>query len=152
MAEPKDDKGREPVRVVDRRNFTSEGERRRPDHVPDETAATPLTPLTEIHEPPPAARRAAAPAHDPVVSAHFQNLVVNLARQAAANLGAARHPLSGQIEIDLEGAQQMIDLLQALREKTQGNLTAEESELLEGLVGDLQMQYVQVRSKSGGRP
>jgi hypothetical protein len=46
----------------------------------------------------------------------------------------------------------MIDLLQALREKTQGNLTAEESELLEGLVGDLQMQYVQVRSKSGGRP
>jgi hypothetical protein len=87
-----------------------------------------------------------------VVSAHFQNLVVNLARQAAANLGAARHPLSGQIEIDLEGAQQMIDLLQALREKTQGNLTAEESELLEGLVGDLQMQYVQVRSKSGGRP
>jgi hypothetical protein len=60
--------------------------------------------------------------------------------------------LSGQIEIDLEGAQQMIDLLQALRDKTQGNLTAEESELLEGLVGDLQMQYVAVRSKSGGRP
>lgn len=149
MAEPKDDKGREQVRVVDRRSFTPEGERRQPDHPPEETAATPLPPRPEA---PAAPRRATAPAHDPVVSAHFQNLVVNLARQAAANLGASRHPLSGQIEVDLEGAQQMIDLLQALREKTQGNLTAEESELLEGLVGDLQMQYVAVRSKSGGRP
>jgi len=87
-----------------------------------------------------------------VVSAHFQNLVVNLARQAAANLGASRHPLSGQIEIDLEGAQQMIDLLQALRAKTIGNLTADEQDLLEGLIGDLQMQYVAVRSKGGKRP
>ena len=151
MAEPKDEKGREPVRVVDRRNFTSEGERRQPDHPPDDTAVPPLPPLPPRPEQA-TPRRGATPAHDPVVSAHFQNLVVNLARQAAANLGASRHPLSGQIEVDLEGAQQMIDLLQALRDKTQGNLTAEESELLEGLVGDLQMQYVAVRSKSGGRP
>ena len=92
------------------------------------------------------------PDHDPVSSAHFQNLVVNLARQAAANLGAARHPLTGQIEVDLEGAQQMIELLQSLRQKTQGNLTADETDLLEGLIGDLQMQYVAVRSKSPGRP
>jgi hypothetical protein len=151
MAEPKDEKGRETVRVVDRRNFTSEGERRQPDHAPDDAAASPL-PAPERPQAPPAARRGAAPAPDPVASALFQNLVVNLARQAAANLGASRHPLSGQIEVDLEGAQQMIDILQALRDKTQGNLTAEESELLEGLIGDLQMQYVQVRSKSGGRP
>jgi hypothetical protein len=137
------------VRVVDRRQFTPEGERRQPDHPRDEMIAPPLPPRPEQAPP---RRAAASPAQDPVVSAHFQNLVVNLARQAAANLGASRHPLSGQIEIDLEGAQQMIDLLQALRDKTQGNLTAEESELLEGLVGDLQMQYVAVRSKSGGRP
>jgi hypothetical protein len=87
-----------------------------------------------------------------VASAHFQNLVVNLARQAAANLGSARHPLSGQFEVDLEGAQQMIDLLQALREKTRSNLTAEEKELLEGLIGDLQMQFVAVRSKASRKP
>jgi uncharacterized protein DUF1844 len=145
----------EPVRVVDRRGFTAEGERRQPD-VPHEEHphAAPLPP-------PPAARAATAeparpaapePAHDPASSAHFQNLVVNLARQAAANLGAARHPLTGQIEVDLEGAQQMIDLLQSLRQKTQGNLTADESDLLEGLIGDLQMQYVAVRSKTPGRP
>jgi hypothetical protein len=150
----------EPVRVIDRRTFTPEGEPRKPDHpaeeavatlgvVPPAAAAPAATPAAPTHAEP-AGRT--GPAADPVVSAHFQNLVVNLARQAAANLGASRHPLSGQIEIDLEGAQQMIDLLQALRAKTTGNLTADEQELVEGLIGDLQMQYVAVRSKAGGRP
>jgi hypothetical protein len=150
----------EPVRVIDRRTFTSEGEPRQPDHPAEEAAPTlgaappaaaapTATPAAPTHADP---AGPTGPAADPVVSAHFQNLVVNLARQAAANLGASRHPLSGQIEIDLEGAQQMIDLLQALRAKTIGNLTADEQELLEGLIGDLQMQYVAVRSKAGGRP
>jgi hypothetical protein len=149
----------EPVRVIDRRTFTPEGEPRQPDH-PAEEAAPTLTvdpaAAASAAAPAPAPSKApsgpAGPAVDPVVSAHFQNLVVNLARQAAANLGASRHPLSGQIEVDLEGAQQMIDLLQALRVKTIGNLTADEQELIEGLIGDLQMQYVAVRSKAGGRP
>ena len=145
----------EPVRVIDRRTFTPAGEPREPDHPSEESAPTlpvnPPAPAAASASPSPAAGPA-GPAADPVVSAHFQNLVVNLARQAAANLGASRHPLSGQIEIDLEGAQQMIDLLQALRAKTTGNLTADEQELLEGLIGDLQMQYVAVRSKAGGRP
>jgi hypothetical protein len=148
----------EPVRVIDRRTFTPAGEPREPDHASEEAATLPVNPAPAASpSPPPASGPSPAPgpigpAADPVVSAHFQNLVVNLARQAAANLGASRHPLSGQIEIDLEGAQQMIDLLQALRAKTMGNLTAEETELLEGLIGDLQMQYVAVRSKAGGRP
>jgi hypothetical protein len=146
----------EPVRVIDRRTFTPAGEPRQPDH-PAEEPAPPLhvDPAAAVVPPAPAPAAPAAPvgpAADPVVSAHFQNLVVNLARQAAANLGASRHPLSGQIEVDLEGAQQMIDLLQALRAKTAGNLTADEQDLLEGLIGDLQMQYVAVRSKAGGRP
>jgi len=147
----------EPVRVVDRRAFTSEGERR--SEVPHEEPAQAMpAPLPAPAPPPrdatagPVGGPAPKPGHDPASSAHFQNLVVNLARQAAANLGAARHPLTGQIEVDLEGAQQMIELLQSLRQKTQGNLTADETDLLEGLIGDLQMQYVAVRSKSPGRP
>jgi Domain of unknown function (DUF1844) len=136
----------DPVRVIDRRSFTAEGERRDP-HLRDEPApAAPPSPIASAAPPP------REPHHDPVASAHFQNLVVNLARQAAANLGSARHPLSGQIEVDLEGAQQMIDLLQALRDKTRNNLTAEEKELLEGLIGDLQMQFVAVRSKASRKP
>src|SRR5262245_47414607 len=145
----------EPVRVVDRRAFTAEGERRQPDAPREE--APPLTPSPAAprgqeagHAP--ARASTAEAAGDPVASAHFQNLVVNLARQAAANLGAARHPMTGQIEVDLEGAQQMIELLQSLRQKTRGNLTADEADLLEGLIADLQMQYVAVRSKAPGRP
>jgi hypothetical protein len=135
----------DPVRVIDRRSFTAEGERRDP-NLRDEPVPSTPPPLANALPP------SHEPRHDPVASAHFQNLVVNLARQAAANLGSAHHPLSGQIEVDLEGAQQMIDLLQALREKTRSNLTAEEKELLEGLIGDLQMQFVAVRSKASRKP
>jgi Domain of unknown function (DUF1844) len=144
-------KREEPLRVIDRRTFTPEGERRQPDAGREESVPAP--------PPPPSRARAAGKAseakasdHDPVASAHFQSLVVNLARQAAASLGATRHPLTGQIEVDLEAAQQMIALLQALRDKTKGNLSEEESELIEGLIGDLQMQYVAVRSKATTKP
>ena len=139
----------DPVRVIDRRGFTPAGERRDPDIRDEPPQAPSPAPASALGSTPPPRLE---PHHDPVASAHFQNLVVNLARQAAANLGSARHPLSGQIEVDLEGAQQMIDLLQAMREKTRGNLTAEEKELLEGLIGDLQMQFVAVRSKASRKP
>jgi hypothetical protein len=147
-------KRHEPLRVIDRRTFTREGEARQPDAAREETP----------HHPAPAAAPAegAAPGGrgeprgerdaDPVASAHFQNLILNLARQAAASLGATQHPLTGQVEVDMEAAQQMIALLQSLRQKTRGNLTLEETDLLEGLIGDLQMQYVAVRSKAKTRP
>ncbi|HKQ97678.1 MAG TPA: DUF1844 domain-containing protein [Candidatus Polarisedimenticolia bacterium] len=139
-----------PVRVIDRRSFASDGTRREPDAAVEESPVA--APAMPAH--PAAAKGAtkAAGAAAPAASPLFQNLVVNLARQAAANLGASRHPLTGQIEVDLDGAQQMIELIEALRLKTHGNLTAEEADLIEGLIGDLQMQYVAVRSKSSGRP
>ncbi len=150
----------ETLRVVDRRSFTAEGERRLPDAASEETPILPAPPpRTPTAAPSPGSRSgltggetAPAAEQDPVASAHFQNLVLNLARQAAASLGATRHPLTGQIEIDLEAAQQMIALLQALRQKTQGNRSAEETELLEGLIADLQMQYVATRSKATQKP
>jgi hypothetical protein len=141
----------EPLRVIDRRTFTPEGDRRQPDAAPEEGAPSRTIGSTADG----AGIRSAAPAPrdaDPVASAHFQNLILNLARQAAANLGATPHPLTGQVEVDLESAHQMIDLLQAVRQKTRGNLAPEEAELLEGLIADLQMQYVALRSKATTRP
>ncbi|HZM70172.1 MAG TPA: DUF1844 domain-containing protein [Candidatus Cryosericum sp.] len=146
-------KRHEPLRVIDRRTFTPEGERRQPDAAREESPhhqappAAPESPLPAGRGTPPATGEA-----DPVASAHFQNLIVNLARQAVASLGATQHPLTGQVEVDMEAAQQMIALLQSLRQKTRGNLTLEETDLLEGLIGDLQMQYVAVRSKAKTRP
>jgi hypothetical protein len=147
------------IRVVDRRAFTPSGEPRTPDAPSDDHAASiPPRPSAPPERPGRKSARASedapAPAarDDQVASAHFQNLVLNLARQAAASLGAAKNPFTGQVEIDMEGAQQIIDLLQALRLKTRGNLSLEETTMLEGLVGDLQMQYVSVRSKAPKTP
>ena len=147
-------KRHEPLRVIDRRTFTPEGESRQPDAAREESSHHPAPSTAPPEGAAPAGRSASRDARDadPVASAHFQNLILNLARQAAASLGATQHPLTGQVEVDMEAAQQMIALLQALRQKTRGNLTLEETDLLEGLIGDLQMQYVAVRSKAKTRP
>ena len=63
---------------------------------------------------------------------------------AAASLGAMPHPVTGQRTVDLETGKFWIDVLVMLREKTKGNLLAKESQLFEGILGDLQMQYVQL--------
>jgi Domain of unknown function (DUF1844) len=134
---------RQEIRVVDRRAFTVEGEAREPDARSEET-------------PPPAPPPGAAPGpsdaepsrDQQVASAHFKNLVLNLATSAAAGLGEIPNPYTQQTEVDLEGARQVIDLLQALRVKTQGNLTPEESSLMESLLFDLQTKFVSLRTKA----
>ena len=76
--------------------------------------------------------------------ASFVNFLTTLATNAAASLGAMPHPATGQRTVDLETGKFWIDVLAMLREKTQGNLHPQESRLLEGLLGDLRMQYVQL--------
>ncbi|MEO7658985.1 MAG: DUF1844 domain-containing protein [Pyrinomonadaceae bacterium] len=80
-------------------------------------------------------------AQDP---ASFINFLSSLATNAAAALGAVPHPATGQRSLDLESAKYWLDILTMLRDKTKGNLHPQESRLLEGLVGDLKMQYVQL--------
>lgn len=53
----------------------------------------------------------------------------------------------GQIEggeTDRDGAQHMIDTLAMLREKTQGNLTADEARLLDSILYDLRLKFVEL--------
>jgi hypothetical protein len=76
--------------------------------------------------------------------ASFVNFLTTLATNAAASLGAMPHPATGQRTVDLETGKFWIDVLAMLREKTEGNLHPQESRLLEGLLGDLRMQYVQL--------
>lgn len=80
-------------------------------------------------------------ANDP---ASFVNFLTTLASQAAAALGAVPHPVTGQRSLDLEGGRYWIDILAMLQSKTKGNLHPQEARLLEGLIGDLRMQYVQL--------
>jgi len=152
MTEKKDDRKREEIRVVDRRLFTPDGTRRNPD-APSEESSTPhpamATPgqsrVTVANAPPPAA--AASTREEQAASAHFVGLVRNLAATAAANLGEMPNPFTGQVEMDLDGARQVIDLLQALQIKTRGNLSADEARLLDSLLYDLKLAVVKLQKQ-----
>lgn len=147
MAEPKHE---ESFRVVDRRLFTSEGELR-PEAV-EEQAREQAKP-----QPAPAARdtakadkteKTAVPAalETPLPKAdrNFQMLIDLLARNAAALLGGIPDPATGQAYLDIEGAREMIDMLDTLREKTRNNLAPEEDRLLSEVLGSLKLSYMEV--------
>jgi len=74
----------------------------------------------------------------------FENLVRMLGSNAAMVLGAYADPRTGQPMIDPDAARELIDMLDALREKTRGNLSPEEDTLLLDLLGKLKMTYLEV--------
>jgi hypothetical protein len=81
----------------------------------------------------------------------FVGFVLSLAHTAAVHFGDVPDPVSGQqASTNLEAAQQMIDILALLEEKTRGNLTAEERQLLEQILYELRMRYVEV--SKGSKP
>jgi hypothetical protein len=70
-----------------------------------------------------------------------------LASSAVVALGDAPDPLTGQRQIDLAQAADAIDLLILLREKTEGNRSAEEHRILEEVLYDLQIRYVRATKR-----
>lgn len=80
-------------------------------------------------------------ARDP---ASFVNFLSTLATNAAAALGAVPHPVTGKRTLDLESGKYWLDILAMLKDKTKGNLHPKEQQLIDGLLGDLRMQYVQL--------
>jgi hypothetical protein len=74
----------------------------------------------------------------------FAALVSSLGMQAMMHLGLVEDPMTKQAHIDPYHAQYVIDLLSVLEEKTKGNLTADEQELLQGTLGELRMIFVRV--------
>ncbi len=80
----------------------------------------------------------------------FYTFVLSLASSAFVHLGDAPHPETGEpVPPDFPLAQQTIDILAMLRDKTKGNLTAEEEHFIENLLTDLRLRFVQ---KSTGKP
>ena len=80
---------------------------------------------------------------------NFAAFVLSLAHTTAVHLGDTEDPVSRRkIDPHLPAAQQMIDILSLLEEKTRGNLTAEERQLLEQLLYELRVRFVEV-SKAG---
>jgi hypothetical protein len=81
------------------------------------------------------------------VEMNFQLLIMSLSTTALVQLGMAPNPANGKTEQDLVNAKQTIDILGILEEKTKGNLTPEESGLLEHFLYDLKMSYVSIAKR-----
>ena len=141
-----DHKQDDSFRVIDRRPFTSEGELRQ-DVVEEQEREAKL----EAAKAPASAPEKKSPPNAPPDDADapkrlpaFESLVRMLGQNAAMVLGAYADPRTGQPMIDPDAARELIDMLDALHEKTKGNLTAEEDNLLLDLLGKLKMTYVEI--------
>jgi len=78
----------------------------------------------------------------------FTAFVVSLASTAAIHFGDLPDPATGQLSpLNLDGAAQMIEILAMLDQKTRGNLTAEERQVLEQVLYELRLRFV---DKAGG--
>jgi hypothetical protein len=76
----------------------------------------------------------------------FVAFVLSLVHTAAVHFGDVADPQGGQkAEANLPAAQQMIDILSLLEEKTRGNLTTEERQLLDQVLFELRMRYVEAQ-------
>lgn len=100
-----------------------------------------------------AAAAARSGSREPLPEATFSTFVASLAQQAVFSLGLMEHPMTGAREMDLEHAKYMIDVLRVLRDKTHGNLSAQESRHLESLLYELEMGFVECANAamSGGK-
>lgn len=73
----------------------------------------------------------------------FNTLVLGLASTALIHLGAAPNPETGRAEPNLVLARQSLDLLAVLKDKTRGNLTADEEKLFNDVLTDLRLRFVE---------
>jgi hypothetical protein len=123
-------------RVVDRRNFSSDGSRREPSR---ETAKPPAS---RPEPTPPPETEAETEEHEPLGPPGFDMLVSYLSTTAMFQMGLLPGPGGGTIPVDLVNARRTIDLMEVLQEKTRGNLTPDEAKLLDDVLYDLRMSYL----------
>jgi len=89
-----------------------------------------------------------SPQTDTQLTQRFIEFVMMQAQQAAFALGQIPHPATGDTTINLEAARIFIDHLELIREKTRGNLSKDEETILNKILSDLQMTFVQVAASS----
>ena len=75
----------------------------------------------------------------------FSTFLLSLGTSALVQMGEAPAPDGDQLETDLRGARQTIDILAVLEAKTVGNLSEQESSLLRNLLTDLRLRFLRVR-------
>jgi len=136
-------------KVDDRRRFSAEGELK-PEFQGAEQTAPPPQPSARP-APGPSASSAAVKAStaDPTAGGgeateiSFATFMVGLSTQALFHLGEMADPQGGAPAVDLPAAQQLIDIIGMIKEKTRGNLDHDEQVLLDAILYELRMKYVE---------
>ena len=129
-------------KVVDRRLFTTDGQRR-PDAPVEPPKAETLPAKPPKAEPPATSPQPEMPPPQPHGPVQFEHLIMSLVTTAMYQLGLAVRPGEVAPPPDLMAAQETVELLQILQQKTKGNLTHDEQRLLDNTVTELRFRYVQ---------
>ena len=130
-----EDSGQGGFKVQDRRIFSEDGELRTDRREEASKDAAKGSAGADLKEAPPD-RAPEAPGEAEV---DFSGFVLSLATTGMMHLGAIPDPATGKREANLPGARQMIGILAVLKDKTRGNLSTEESKLLDSLIYEMQM-------------
>jgi hypothetical protein len=86
----------------------------------------------------------------PLPEINFASFIISLSSSALFHFGKIADPATNHRERNLPLAKQTIDILGLLKEKTSGNLDREENQLLDSLLYDLRMRYVEQLKKDAG--
>jgi hypothetical protein len=139
----KDEGSSSGFRVVDRRPFAADGSRK------EDVAAEENKGEAEAASEPSAQGEPRSEPRGPyeAESSGFETLVSYLSTTAMFQLGLIAGPSGERIPADLPNARRTVDLLEVLREKTRGNLTASESQLLDEVLYELRMSFVEMQKR-----
>jgi hypothetical protein len=145
-------------KVQDRRRFSAEGEARSEVEEGSSSeagpevgaaAAQPASGTDKVAAASAQAQYAGAQHAADAVEINFANFVVGLSMEALAALGEIPDPATGKRSADLRAAQQFIDIIGMLGERTRGNLDRDEEKLIETILFDLRMKYVEIARQPG---
>jgi hypothetical protein len=144
MSNEEDKQEKRGFKVEDRRRFSDTGEAR-----PEGPKDVPERPAARADEQPTKAAPPASEQDESALPLNFSTFVLSISTQALVHLGEIPNPIDNQPATDLLAAKHMIDILGILKEKTKGNLDNSESGLLDSILYDLRLKYVErVRGRS----
>ncbi len=123
-------------RVSDKRIFREDGELRDPEkqEKTEETAAAQSSSAAEIKS-----SSEEAPPRPPI---DFPSYILSYYTQGLVLLGEVPNPYTNKKEEDTQGARHTVEILTMLQEKTRGNLSKNEEQLLENVLYELRMKYM----------
>lgn len=115
-------------KVVDKRRFTESGDEKSEVKKKEERVEKPQDSPENAH----------------LTPVDFSTLILSLSTSVLLHLGEIPNPQTNKSEKNLELARHTIDIIDMLKQKTKGNLTEGEGGLIDNVLYDLRMRYVNI--------